>query len=131
MKKAIECAKKWLDKFDVASGYEKGDPNPVAIPVDLIHPETEVERFERFLRSKELAEAARREGFETEAEANDFDVDEDFEPYSKHETMDEDYFAHYEEDFSETPLQPAEAASEKSGGATIDDGAKEEDSTTT
>lgn len=58
-------------------GQEIPDPNPIAVPLKFTRPETMDEKIRRLIRSSELARRAQAEGFETEEEANDFEVDDD------------------------------------------------------
>lgn len=63
-------------------GQEVLDSKPMAIPVHLKRPETLAEQIRRMVRSEALSSAAARAGAETFEEAEDFDVDDDFDPSS-------------------------------------------------
>lgn len=63
------------------------DPTPVAPPVGF--DPSEIDMFER-VRSmvrREMSHAAQAEGFETFEEADDFDVDDEVEPFSEYELI--------------------------------------------
>lgn len=62
-------------------GHEILDDTPVAIPVRLTRPPTLTEQMRQVIRG-ELSRAAAAEGYETFEEADDFDVDDDFDPQS-------------------------------------------------
>ena len=67
-------------KFFNAQGEYLPDPEPVAMPVGFERPPTLAEQVARLVRSNELARLAQSEGMETFEEADDFDVDDDFDP---------------------------------------------------
>lgn len=66
-------------------GREKLDPTPVAIPAGFGRPETTEDIVRRLLRSSSMAAAAAAAGKETWEEANDFTIDEEFDPMSEYE----------------------------------------------
>lgn len=65
--------------------YELLDPTPMAIPVGYKQPETLADQIRRMVRSERLAQEVEAAGFETWEEADDFDVDDDFDPTSPYE----------------------------------------------
>lgn len=66
------------------NGWEIPDPNPVAIPAGFKRPETLAEQVQRLVRTS-ISRQAEAEGYETWEEANDFDVDDDFDPTTPYE----------------------------------------------
>ncbi|UDN67814.1 hypothetical protein [robinz microvirus RP_133] len=62
-------------------GREIPDPIPVAIPIKWSRPPTLQEQIRMFIR-RDLSDQASLKGHETFAEADDFDVDDDFDPTS-------------------------------------------------
>lgn len=64
--------------------YEKLDTTPVAIPMKFKRPETLAEQVRNVLRG-EMSRYAENQGFETFEEADDFDVDDEYNPRSPHE----------------------------------------------
>lgn len=73
-------------RFLNEKGHEVPDPTPKAIPLGFHKPLTLQQQIE-MLRSKQLADFVSAAGYETEEEANDFDVDDEDEhlPISRHE----------------------------------------------
>lgn len=67
------------------NGHEILDPTPMAIPIGFKRPETLAEQIKRMVRSERLAQEAEAQGYETWEEADDFDVDDDFDPSSPYE----------------------------------------------
>lgn len=75
-------AVKRLDEF----GQEIPDPRPVRIPAGFRRPETLAEQVQRLVRTH-ISRDAEQNGMETWEEANDFDVDDDFDPSTPYETF--------------------------------------------
>lgn len=76
-----------------ANGYEVPNPKPLVLLTGLGQPLTLQQQIKRLFRN-ELSNAARRQGHETEAEANDFEVFDAFDSEiqrSKYEVMTDDY----------------------------------------
>lgn len=67
-------------------GREVIDPKPLAIPAGFQRPETLAEQVQRLVQ-RQVSEAAMLAGEETWEEANDFDIDEDFDPTTPWETI--------------------------------------------
>lgn len=67
-------------------GRERLDPTPMAPPVGWKPTPSMVEIMRAQIRN-ELSQAADQEGFETWDEANDFDVQDDFDPSTPYEEM--------------------------------------------
>lgn len=65
-------------------GHEIPDPNPVELPLGMKRPETLAEQVQRLVRTSMSAHAAMH-GMETFEEAEDLEVDEDFDPYTPYE----------------------------------------------
>lgn len=72
-------------------GREIPDPRPVEWPLQLRRPETLAETIQRHIRGH-ISNLAEAEGFETEAEANDFDVGEDADYVTGYEIMGDESF---------------------------------------
>lgn len=68
-------------KFD-AHGHELPDTTPVALPLGFKTPETLAEQIQRLVRTNVSQEAANA-GAETFEEADDFDIDEEDEPFDQ------------------------------------------------
>ncbi len=90
MKKQIEsaCRKLKLKMRGVRTdkeGREIPDPRPVALPVGYKKPPTLQQQIQQMIRAEDFRRANERQGFETEAEADDFDVGDDFDPHSPYE----------------------------------------------
>lgn len=66
-------------------GQEVPDSTPMAIPAGFKRPEQLADQVRRLVRSHLLAEAATRAGLETFEESEDFDVGDDFDPYTPYE----------------------------------------------
>lgn len=64
---------------------EVPDPTPMAIPIGFKRPETLAEQVRRLVRSEQLSSYARSQGMESFEEAEDFDVDDDFDPRTPYE----------------------------------------------
>lgn len=69
------------------NGHEVLDPTPMAPPVGYRPQPTMVDHIRAQIRSAKLAEEAELAGLETFEEADDFDVDDDFDPSSPYEEM--------------------------------------------
>lgn len=69
-----------LDK----EGREVPDPNPMEIPAGMKRPETLAEQVQRLVRHS-ISAHAELHGMETFEEADDFDIDEDFDPSTPYE----------------------------------------------
>lgn len=72
-----------MSKFN-ERGHELPDPTPVEVPIGFRRPLTLQEEIMRFVR-REMSQIAEQQGFETFEESDDFDVDDDVMPYSRHE----------------------------------------------
>lgn len=70
-------------KFD-EHGRELPDPTPLALPVGFKKPETLEAQIQRLIKGK-LSRQAEEQGFETFADAEDFDIDDDDEPSAPYE----------------------------------------------
>lgn len=68
-------------------GREVLDPTPMAPPIGYRPQATMVDIIHAQIRSAQLAKEAQEAGFETFEEADDFDVDDDFDPSSPYEEM--------------------------------------------
>lgn len=55
-------------------GQELPDPTPIAVPLKFLRQETLNEKIKRFMRNEHIQQELANAGFETEEEANDFDV---------------------------------------------------------
>lgn len=69
-----------------ARGHEVPDPTPLEIPAGFKRPETLQEQIKRLIRGS-LSEYAEMHGHETFEEAEDFEVDDDFDPSSPFEVF--------------------------------------------
>lgn len=58
-------------------GKEYLDDTPISVPAGFKRPESIHDMIKRYIRSEAFREQAEKAGYDTEAEANDFDVDED------------------------------------------------------
>jgi len=67
------------------NGAEVLDETPIMIPSGLTRPETLAEKVAHMLRGERMRMAAEAQGFETFDEAEDFDVDDDYDPHSQWE----------------------------------------------
>lgn len=103
-----------LDQF----GNEVLDDTPVAVPVRLLRPPSKFEELRAMMGA--ISRQAAMSGQETEEEANDFDVGDDYDPRSIHE-IDEDLRILAEgppqRGTSFTPESPANRAPMGSGAA--------------
>lgn len=69
-----------------AQGREILDPTPVAIPAGFKEPMSLEERIQRIIRT-EVSRAAENQGMETFEESEDFEVDDENDPFSPFETF--------------------------------------------
>lgn len=67
-------------------GHELPDPTPLRLPSGFRRPETLQEQVARLVRTQ-ISREAEEAGYETFEEAEDFDVDDDFDPSSPFETI--------------------------------------------
>jgi len=68
-------------------GREVPDPKPLEIPVGFKRPETLQEQIRRLVHSEHFQRDREAAGEETFEEADDFDVDDDFDPSTPYETF--------------------------------------------
>lgn len=68
-------------------GREIPDPDPIAIPMGFKKPETLAEAVQRLVKSDQWAQQMNDTDQETFAEADDFDVGDDFDPSSPFEQV--------------------------------------------
>lgn len=66
-------------------GEEIPDPTPIEIPAGMKRPETLAEQVQRLVR-RQVSDYAALHGHETFEEADDLEVDEDFDPFTPYET---------------------------------------------
>lgn len=66
-------------------GWEHGDPEPMEIPAGFKRPETLQEQIKRLIKAASNEAAAM--GLETFEEAEDFNVDDDFDPSTPYEVF--------------------------------------------
>lgn len=66
-------------------GHEIPDPTPLELPVGFKKQETVAQMVQRLVR-RDLSEYAERHGHETFEEADDFEIDDDPEPFTPYET---------------------------------------------
>ena len=100
-------------------GRQIPDPTPVEWPLGLTRPRTLAEEIQRHIRGH-VSELAAREGYETEEEANDFEVGDDWEePLTAYEVMGAERVPDYS-------IDPKAPSSPVSGGAEAKPGAKPE-----
>jgi len=64
---------------------EVPDPKPMAIPVGFKRPETLAEQVARLVRTEDFRRSLGKEHHESFEEADDFDVDDDIDPFSPFE----------------------------------------------
>lgn len=95
-------------------GGEMPDPVPMAPPVGFKRQPSIFENMREMVRV-ELSRRASEEGFETEEEAEDFNVREDIEPVSRHQytEMDEDYVRSSVKDYNEKVASDKQAAAKR------------------
>lgn len=74
-----------LDKF----GREVPDPEPIAIPVKIKRLINDTDRMREIIRSEQIRHQLEQEGISPESfeEADDFDVDEEYDPSSPYELV--------------------------------------------
>lgn len=111
-------------------GREILDPRPMTVPTGLGRPETLKDQIRRVLR-QELSDQASRQGFESEEEANDFDVGDEFERgeslNTKYTVMEDEFPIRQNEPPTppEAPTEPAEedqpSPDQPAGSTTPDD----------
>lgn len=92
-KKIKEKAKRFMT--ELLHGKEVNDPQPKICHTGVNRPPTLQEQINRVLRARVSMEA-HMSGFETEEEASDFDVDDDFErsdPATIYQVLDEEFIA--------------------------------------
>jgi hypothetical protein len=77
----------WQPKT-VKDRYETPDPTPVAAPISMRKSPSIFDHVRDMIR-REMSEAAEAAGYESFEDADDFDVDDDPFPHSRH-TLDED-----------------------------------------
>lgn len=87
MRLAIDPETGELRELQDENGWEIPDPEPVAIPSGFKRPETLAEQVRRLVRSERFNEELKAAGVETFDEADDFEVDEDFDPSTPFETF--------------------------------------------
>lgn len=72
------------------NGHEVLDPAPMYPTVGFQDPPTLEQQIKMLLQQERVREALEAEGFETPEEADDFEVGDDFEPFSFHEFSEEE-----------------------------------------
>lgn len=92
IKRARELLKSGKKKPRLDGGKEILDKTPVAVPLGFKHPEPLSEQIRRMV-MREVSDLAHSQGFESLEESEDFDIDDDMEPFSVHE-MDEKLEGH-------------------------------------
>jgi hypothetical protein len=92
------------------NGHEIPDPTPMAPPVGYKRQPTLVEQIRNMIRSEKLAAEAQSAGFETFEEADDFDVEDDYDPHSP-----------FENDF-EPPVSELKARAQEESRAALERG---------
>lgn len=85
-KSVIARVRSWVSKYD-EEGREIMDPTPVAIPAGFKPPETIEEKILRLVRAREIQAQLEAQGLETFEDAEDFDVDDDFDPATPFEMV--------------------------------------------
>lgn len=73
--KVAEVLRSAADRLN-SRGEEIPDPQPVSIPIEMRRPETSDERIRRIIAHSASMEA-RRQGFESFEDADDFDIEDD------------------------------------------------------
>lgn len=73
------------DRFHDSHGREIPDPMPLAPPIGYKRQPTLAEQIKSMVRSEQLAREAASQGYETFDEADDFDVEDGFDPQSPYE----------------------------------------------
>lgn len=96
------------------NGHEILDDTPVAIPARLSRAETLTEQVRRLIR-EEASRAAQAAGFETFEEADDFEIEDDYDPRSPHELTLEQELEGYGDTADGSGENPA-AGTQGSGG---------------
>lgn len=82
--RAVSLAKKSVEKFN-ADGEELVDGRSMEPPLGYVPSESLAEQIARAVRSHAVQQAIADSGGETEEEANDFNVGDDFDPTSPYE----------------------------------------------
>lgn len=96
----MSLVKKVKERFKVTfgpKGEEILDRTPMALPAGFKRPESLQDQIRRLIRSEKLQQALHDAGYETEEEANDFDVGDDFDPSTPYEEQFEGEFDHMNE----------------------------------
>lgn len=81
VQRQVTAALRYLDH----RGRERPDPTPVAPPVGYRKGKTLQQQIRDMVRNEQLQRELDRAGFDTFEEADDFDVDDDFDPKSPYE----------------------------------------------
>lgn len=84
----MNMVKKIKERFKVtfnARNEEILDPTPLALPAGMKKPESLHDQIRRLIKSERLQQALSAQGYETEEEANDFDVGDDYDPSTPYE----------------------------------------------
>lgn len=81
----VQAQLEQLKAGDHRKVFEWPDPRPVAPPIGYVPEMSLAERIRAMVRSEHLRYAAMQGGMETFEEADDFDVDDDFDPSSPYE----------------------------------------------
>ena len=96
-----------------AAGQELPDPVPMSPPVGYKPPDDLYVMIDRLIRSRDLMAALAREGYETSEEADDFEVDEEYDPRFE-PTIYEEYFEAKAKRARQTSLDEAGKVTEPS-----------------
>lgn len=87
IKEVFQKAPRARDQLLSDTGGEVLSDKPISIPAGMKRPETLAEQVARLVRSEHLAQYARDHDMETFEESEDFDCDDDFDPFSPYETV--------------------------------------------
>lgn len=79
------------------NGEEILDPTPIALPVKFKKPLSLQEQIARFVRNEDIQKALARQGVETFEEAEDFDVDDDSDEFTRTSPWEEEFEGQFEE----------------------------------
>lgn len=82
-------------RADSPTRYEKLDPTPAAIPLKFKRVESQADKMRRIIR-EEMSRAAEDSGMESFEEADDFAIEDDYDPRSPYEQTLEQELAGYE-----------------------------------
>lgn len=74
-------------KLQDEHGWEIPDPTPLRLPTGFKKPETLADQVRRLVRSAQFQMDLDKAGLETFDEADDFEVDDDFDPSTPYETF--------------------------------------------